>query len=64
MESVRQIEALAESLGGLDVCTRLGLIFEDEQSVMSLSVAGVGPARAKASRHKKFKTSWLSVHVV
>jgi hypothetical protein len=42
IESVRQIEALSKSLGGLTECKRLGFIYEDEQVVMSLSVAGLG----------------------
>jgi hypothetical protein len=42
IESVRQIEALTQELGGLTECKRLGFIFEDEQGVMSLSVAGLG----------------------
>jgi hypothetical protein len=42
IESVRQIETLTKSLGGLAACKRLGFIFEDEQGVMSLSVAGLG----------------------
>lgn len=42
IESVRQIEALVKDLGSLAECKRLGFIFEDEQGVMSLSVAGGG----------------------
>lgn len=42
IESVRQIEALTQELGGLTECKRLGFIFADEQGVMSLSVAGLG----------------------
>ena len=42
IESVRQIESLAKSLGGLKECKRLGFIHEDGQGVMSLSVAGQG----------------------
>jgi hypothetical protein len=42
IESVRQIEALTQELGGLTERKRLGFIFEDEQCVMSLSVAGLG----------------------
>jgi hypothetical protein len=42
IEAVRQIEALSKDLGGLDVCKRLGFIFEDEHGIMSLSVAGLG----------------------
>jgi hypothetical protein len=42
IDSVRQIEALAKSLGGLAECKRLGFIFEDAQGIMSLSVAGLG----------------------
>ena len=42
IESVRPIEKLSQSLGGLAECKRLGFIFEDEQGVMSLSAAGLG----------------------
>jgi hypothetical protein len=42
IDSVRQIDALAKSMGGLAECKRPGFIFEDEQGIMSLSVAGVG----------------------
>ena len=42
IDSVRQIEALSKSLGGLAECKRLGFIFEDGQGVMSLSTAGLG----------------------
>jgi len=42
IDSVRQIEALSKSLGGLAECRRLGFIFEDGQGVMSLSTAGLG----------------------
>jgi hypothetical protein len=42
IESVRQIEALADSLGGIAECRRLGFIFEDDRGVMSLSTAGLG----------------------
>ena len=42
IETVRQIDALVKSLGGLAECKRLGFIFEDGQGVMSLSVAGLG----------------------
>jgi hypothetical protein len=42
IESVRQIETLAKSLGGLPECKRLGFIYEDQQGVMSISVAGLG----------------------
>ena len=42
IESVRQIEALTKSLGGLAECQRHGFIFKDGQGVMSLSTAGLG----------------------
>jgi hypothetical protein len=42
IESVRQIEALEKSVGGLVECKRLGFIFEDAQGIMSLSTAGLG----------------------
>lgn len=42
IESVSAIDKLAETLGGLGACKRLGFIFEDEQGVMSLSGAGLG----------------------
>ena len=42
IESVRPIEALAECLGGIAECKRLGFIFEDGDGVMSLSPAGLG----------------------
>jgi len=42
IDSVRQIEVLEKSLGGLAECKRLGFIFEDAQGIMSLSVAGLG----------------------
>jgi hypothetical protein len=42
IESVCQIESLAESVGGLAECKRLGFISEDERGIMSLSVAGLG----------------------
>lgn len=42
IESVRQIESLAKSLGGLKECKRLGFIYEDDQGIISLSVAGLG----------------------
>jgi hypothetical protein len=42
IESVRQIEALSRSVGGLDQCKRLGFIHEDVQGIMSLSAAGLG----------------------
>ena len=42
INSIRQIEALAQSLGGLETCKRLGFIFQDAQGVMSLSTAGLG----------------------
>jgi len=42
IDSVRQIKALTQSLGGLAECKRLGFIFEDQQGVMSVSVAGLG----------------------
>lgn len=42
IDSLRQIEALAESLGGVAECRRLGFVFQDERGVMSLSTAGLG----------------------
>ena len=42
IETVRQIEVLAESLGGLAECKRLGFICESEEGVMSLSSGGLG----------------------
>jgi hypothetical protein len=42
INSVRQIEALKQAVGSLDECKRLGFIFEDQQGIMSLSVAGLG----------------------
>ena len=42
MATVRPLEALIRELGGLDECRRLGFVFEDENSIMSLSHAGLG----------------------
>jgi hypothetical protein len=42
IDSHRPLEALIQELGGLDECKRLGFVFEDENRVMSLSVAGMG----------------------
>jgi hypothetical protein len=42
IETVRQIEVLAKSLGGVTECKRLGFIHESEEGVMSLSSAGLG----------------------
>lgn len=41
-DSVRQIERLKETVGGLEECKRLGFIHVDEQGVQSLSTAGMG----------------------
>lgn len=38
----RPLEALIKELGSLDECKRLGFVYEDENKVMSLSVAGMG----------------------
>ena len=40
--SHRQLESLAQSVGGLEECKRLGFVFKDAQGIMSLSVAGLG----------------------
>lgn len=42
IETHRPLEALIRELGGLDECKRLGFVFEDENKIMSLSVAGMG----------------------
>ena len=42
IETLRPLEALIKELGGLDECKRLGFVFEDENGIMSLSVAGMG----------------------
>ena len=42
IEHVRQIDALAESLGGLAECKRLGFVVADDQGVMGLTAAGLG----------------------
>jgi hypothetical protein len=42
IETVRQIEVLAKSLGGIAECKRLGFIHENNEGVMSLSSAGLG----------------------
>jgi hypothetical protein len=42
IETHRTLEALIQELGGLDECKRLGFVFEDENRIMSLSVAGMG----------------------
>ncbi|MDE3016309.1 MAG: hypothetical protein KGI29_05225 [Pseudomonadota bacterium] len=42
IETHRPLEALIQELGGLDECKRLGFVFEDENRIMSLSVAGMG----------------------
>lgn len=41
-DSVRQIERLKETVGGLDECKRLGFLHIDEQGIQSLSTAGMG----------------------
>jgi len=38
----RPLETLIRELGGLAECKRLGFVFEDENKIMSLSVAGMG----------------------
>jgi hypothetical protein len=40
--TLRPLEALIRHLGGLDECKRLGFVCEDENKIMSLSVAGLG----------------------
>jgi hypothetical protein len=67
IESVRQIDALAKSLGGLSECKRLGFIFEDGQGIMSLSVAGLGyllhvKARDITSPAEAFAAGYLCAH--
>jgi hypothetical protein len=42
IETVRQIEVLAKSLGGIAECKRLGFIHQNDDGVMSLSPAGLG----------------------
>lgn len=42
IETVRQIEVLAKSLGGIAECKRLGFIYQNDDGVMSLSSAGLG----------------------
>jgi hypothetical protein len=42
IETVRQIEVLAKSLGGIAECKRLGFSYENDDGVMSLSSAGLG----------------------
>jgi hypothetical protein len=42
IETLRQVEILSQSLGGLAECKRLGFVYEDDKGVMSLSVAGFG----------------------
>jgi hypothetical protein len=42
IETVRQLEALSKSLGGLTECKRLGFVYEDEKGVLSLSFSGLG----------------------
>ena len=41
-ETMRHLDVLAKSLGGLDECKRLGFVHEDKQGVMSVSAAGLG----------------------
>ena len=67
IDSVRQIEALAKSLGGLAECKRLGFIFEDAQGVMSLSTAGLGyllyvKARGITSLAEAFAAGYERAH--
>jgi hypothetical protein len=42
IDSVRQIDVLAKSLGGLPECKRLGFVVEDERGVMCLTAPGLG----------------------
>ena len=67
IDSVRQIEKLKKSLGGLAECKRLGFIFEDEGGVMSLSVAGLGyllnvEARGVTSLAEAFAAGYQCAH--
>jgi hypothetical protein len=67
IESVRQIDALAKSLGGLAECKRLGFIFEDAQGIMSLSAAGLGyllyvKARGITSLAEAFAAGYQCAH--
>ena len=67
IESVRQIEALEKSVGGLAECKRLGFIFEDAQGIMSLSVAGLGyllfvKAREITSPAEAFAAGYQCAH--
>lgn len=67
IDSVRQIELLKQSLGGLAECKRLGFVFEDEQGVMSLSVAGLGfllsvKARGITSLAEAFAAGYECAH--
>jgi hypothetical protein len=67
IESLRQIESLAESVGGLPECKRLSFLYTDEQGVMSLSVAGLGyllfvKARGVTSLAEAFAEGYLCAH--
>ncbi len=67
IESLQPIEALAESLGGMSECKRLGFIFEDGDGVMSLSVAGMGyllfvTARGITSPAEAFAAGYQCAH--
>lgn len=42
IQTIRQLEALSKSLGGLTECRRLGFVHEDDKGVLSLSSAGLG----------------------
>jgi hypothetical protein len=42
IETIRQLETLTKSLGGLPECKRLGFVYEDDKGVLSLSSAGLG----------------------
>jgi len=42
IDTVRQVEKLAKSLGGLDECRRLGFVVEDKQGIISLTPVGFG----------------------
>lgn len=41
-ETMRQIEILTKELGTISECKRLGFVFEDDRSIIRLSVSGLG----------------------
>jgi hypothetical protein len=65
--TVRQLETLSKSLGGLTECKRLGFIYEDDKGVLSLSSAGLGyllslRARNVTSLAKAFAAGYQCAH--